>query len=185
MVRLRAEKAKLLGYPTWADYRLDDAMAKTPAAARGLLEKVWTPARARALADRDAMQEMIQAEGGNFALAAWDWRYYAEKLRQQRCGHRRRKFEPYLQLDRMIAAAFDTARRLFGITATPRTDVPVWHPDVRAFRGSRPPTGATPRPVPRRLLRPAIEAQRGAWMLDAARPGQARRGEVLPARCST
>jgi len=133
MVRLRTEKAKLLGYPTWADYRLDDAMAKTPAAARGLLEKVWAPARARALADRDAMQEMIQAEGGNFKLAAWDWRYYAEKLRQQRCDIAEGEFEPYLQLDRMIAAAFETARRLFGITATPRTDVPVWHPDVRAF----------------------------------------------------
>jgi peptidyl-dipeptidase Dcp len=133
MVRLRAEKAKLLGYPTWADYRLDDAMAKTPAAARGLLEKVWAPARARALADRDAMQQMIQAEGGNFKLAAWDWRYYAEKLRQQRCDIAEGEFEPYLQLDRMIAAAFETARRLFGITATPRTDVPVWHPDVRAF----------------------------------------------------
>jgi peptidyl-dipeptidase Dcp len=133
MVRLRTEKAKLLGYPTWADYRLDDAMAKTPAAARGLLEKVWAPARARALADRDAMQEMIRAEGGNHALAAWDWRYYAEKLRQARCDIAEGEFEPYLQLDRMIAAAFETARRLFGITATLRTDVPVWHPDVRAW----------------------------------------------------
>ncbi len=133
MVRLRTEKAKLLGYPTWADYRLDDAMAKTPAAARRLLEKVWAPARARALADRDAMQEMIRAEGGNDKLAAWDWRYYAEKLRQARCDIAEGEFEPYLQLDRMIAAAFDTARRLFGITATPRTDVPVWHPDVRAW----------------------------------------------------
>jgi peptidyl-dipeptidase Dcp len=133
MVRLRTEKAKLLGYPTWADYRLDDAMAKTPAAARGLLEKVWAPARQRALADRDAMQQMIQAEGGNFKLAAWDWRYYAEKLRQQRCDIAEGEFEPYLQLDRMIAAAFETARRLFGITATPRADVPVWHPDVRAW----------------------------------------------------
>jgi len=133
MVRLRTEKARLLGYPTWADYVLDDAMAKTPAAARRLLEKVWAPARARALADRDAMQEMIRAEGGNFALAAWDWRYYAEKLRQARCDIAEGEFEPYLQLDRIVAAAFETARRLFGITATPRNDVPVWHPDVRIF----------------------------------------------------
>jgi peptidyl-dipeptidase Dcp len=133
MVRLRTEKARLLGYPTWAHYRLDDAMAKTPAAARGLLEKVWAPARHRALADRDAMQEMIRAEGGNFALAAWDWRYYAEKLRQARCDIAEGEFEPYLQLDRMIAAAFETARRLFGIAATSRTDVPVWHPDVRTW----------------------------------------------------
>jgi len=132
-VRLRTEKAKLLGYPTWADYRLDDAMAKTPAAARALLAKVWAPARTRALAERDAMQEMIRAEGGNFALASWDWRYFAEKLRQERCDLKEGEIEPYLQLDRMITAAFETARRLFGITATPRRDVPVWHPDVRTW----------------------------------------------------
>ena len=133
MVRLRSEKARLLGYPTWAHYRLDDAMAKTPAAARGLLSKVWAPARRRALADRDAMQEMIRAEGGNFALAAWDWRYYAEKLRRERCDLAEGEIEPYLGLDRMIEAAFETARRLFGITVTPRPDVSVWHPDVRAW----------------------------------------------------
>jgi len=133
MVRLRAEKARLLGYPTWAHYRLDDAMAKTPDAARGLLTKVWEPARARALADRDALQEIVRAEGGNFALAAWDWRYYAEKLRKQRCDLAEGEIEPYLQLDRMIAAAFETARRLFGVTMTPLDNVPVWHPDVRVW----------------------------------------------------
>jgi peptidyl-dipeptidase Dcp len=133
IVRLRTEKARLLGYPTWAHYRLDDAMAKTPEAARALLAKVWAPARSRALADRDAMQEMIRAEGGNFALAAWDWRHYAEKLRRERCDLGEGEIEPYLRLDRMIAAAFETARRLFGITVTPRTDIPVWHPDVRAW----------------------------------------------------
>ncbi|HEX4554779.1 MAG TPA: M3 family metallopeptidase [Xanthobacteraceae bacterium] len=133
MVRLRTEKARLLGYPTWAHYRLDDAMAKTPEAARGLLSKVWAPARRRALADRDAMQEMIRAEGGNFALAPWDWRYYAEKLRRERCDLGEGEIEPYLGLDRIIDAAFETARRLFGITVTPRNDVPVWHPDVRAW----------------------------------------------------
>jgi Zn-dependent oligopeptidase len=118
MVRLRTEKARLLGYPTWAHYRLDDAMAKTPEAARGLLSKVWAPARLRALADRDAMQEMIRAEGGNFALAPWDWRYYAEKLRRERCDLGEGEIEPYLGLDRIIEAAFETARRLFGITVT-------------------------------------------------------------------
>jgi len=133
MVTLRTEKARLLGYPTWAHYRLDDAMAKTPEAARALLAKVWAPARTGALADRDAMQEMIRAEGVNFALAPWDWRYYAEKLRRERCDLAEGEIEPYLRLDRMIAAAFETARRLFGITATPRTDVPVWHSDVQAW----------------------------------------------------
>ena len=74
MMALRTERARLLGYPTFADYRLDDAMAKTPSAVRELLQKVG-PARERALADRDALQELIRAEGGNFKLAPWDWRY--------------------------------------------------------------------------------------------------------------
>jgi peptidyl-dipeptidase Dcp len=138
LVQLRAEYARLLGYADFAHYRLDDAMAKTPAAVRDLLETVWAPARARALADRDAMQGLVQEEGGNFALAPWDWRYYAEKLRQRRCDFDEAAIKPYLNLDRMIEAAFYTAERLFGVTFTPRTDVPVWHPDVRVFeaRGS-------------------------------------------------
>ena len=80
ILSLREEAAKLMGYPTYAAYRLEDSMAKTPEAVRGLLERVWKPARARALADRDALQALVAEEGGNFALAPWDWRYYAEKL---------------------------------------------------------------------------------------------------------
>ena len=131
-VALRSERAKLLGYKTYAHYRLDDQMAKTPEAVRGLLEKVWAPARTRALADRDAMQEIVKQEGGNFALAPWDWRQYAEKLRKIRCDLDEASVKPYMQLDRMIEAAFYTANRLFGLTFT-RIDVPVWHPDVRAW----------------------------------------------------
>src|SRR5262249_39367497 len=85
MVLLRAERARLLGYPSFAHYRLDDTMAKTPEAVRALLDRVWAPARRRASADRDALQALLQAEGQNFALAPWDWRYYAEKLRKLRC----------------------------------------------------------------------------------------------------
>jgi peptidyl-dipeptidase Dcp len=133
MVALRAERAKLLGFASFADYRLDDAMAKTPAAVRDLLQQVWTPARARALEDRDALQDLVHAEGGNFKLAAWDWRYYAEKLRKVRCDFDESELKPYLPLDRMIAAAFATAKRLFGLTFVERRDIPVWHPDVRAF----------------------------------------------------
>ncbi len=106
IVRLRAERAKLLGYADFAHYRLDDAMAKTPAAVRNLLDTVWSPARARALEDRDAMQALIQEEGGNFKLEAWDWRYYAEKLRQRRCDFDEAAIKPYLDLDRIIEAAF-------------------------------------------------------------------------------
>ena len=108
-------------------------MAKTPEAVRGLLERVWKPARARALADRDALQALIAAEGGNFSLAPWDWRYYAEKLRQAKANFDDAAIKPYLVLDHMIEAAFDCATRLFGITFAERKDIPVWHPDVRVW----------------------------------------------------
>ncbi|MEO6947261.1 MAG: M3 family metallopeptidase [Nitrobacter sp.] len=133
ILSLREESAKLLGYPSFVAYRLEDSMAKTPEAARSLLERVWKPARARALADRDALQTLITEEGGNFTLAPWDWRYYAEKLRQIRADFDDAAIKPYLTLDGMIAAAFDCAHRLFGLTFSDRTDIPVWHPDVRVW----------------------------------------------------
>lgn len=136
MIGLREESARILGYPTYAAFKLDDTMAKTPEAVRGLLERVWRPARARALADRDAMQALIAEEGDNFRLAAWDWRYYAEKLRRRRAAFDDAAIKPYLTLDAMIAAAFDVAGKLFGLTFTERKDVPVWHPDVRVFEVS-------------------------------------------------
>jgi len=130
IVGLRAERAKLLGFPSFADYRLDDLMAKSPANARHLLEDVWT--RAQAQAERDALQALVAEEGGNFALAPWDWRYYAEKLRKARYDLDEAEIKPYLQLDRMIEAAFETARRLFGLSFTP-ANVPLYHPDARAW----------------------------------------------------
>jgi peptidyl-dipeptidase Dcp len=133
MVRLRAERAGLLGFADFAHYRLDDAMAKTPEAARELLDTVWARARNKALADRDDLQALVQEDGGNFKLAPWDWRYYAEKLRQRRCNLDEAAVKPYLSLDRMIDAAFYTAQQLFGLTFRPRPDVPVWHPDVRVW----------------------------------------------------
>ena len=132
MVALRAERAKLLGFATFADYRLDDQMAKTPAAARALLENVWTRARAKAQAERAALQAMIAQEGGNFALAPHDWRYYAEKRRKAEFDLDEAEIKPYFQLDQMIQAAFETARRLFGLTFTP-ANVPLYHPDARAW----------------------------------------------------
>jgi peptidyl-dipeptidase Dcp len=133
MVRLRAERAKLLGYPDFTHYRLDDAMARTPAAVRNLLDTIWAPARSRALADRDAMQALVGESGGNFKLEPWDWRYYAEKLRQRQCDFDEVAIKPYLDLDRMIEAAFYTAQRLFGLSFRPRPDVTAWHPDVRVW----------------------------------------------------
>jgi len=136
MAGLRAERARLLGYVDFAHYRLDDAMAKTPAAVRDLLGAVWRPARLSALTDRDAMQALLQEDGGNFKLEPWDWRYYAEKLRRRVCDFDETAIKPYLSLDRMIEAAFYTAGRLFGLNFTPRPDVAVWHPDVRAWQVS-------------------------------------------------
>jgi peptidyl-dipeptidase Dcp len=133
ILALREESAKLLGYPTFAAYRLEDSMAKTPQAVRGLLERVWKPARERALKDRDELQGMIAKEGGNFALAPWDWRYYAEKLRQVKANFDDAAIKPYLSLDHMIEAAFDCASRLFGLSFEERKDIPVWHPDVRVW----------------------------------------------------
>jgi peptidyl-dipeptidase Dcp len=133
MVRLRAERARLLGFADFAHYRLDDAMAKTPEAVSGLLDTVWARARQKVLADRDDLQALVAESGGNFKLAPWDWRYYAEKLRQQRCDFDEAAVKPYLSLERMIEAAFYTADRLFGLAFRPRHDVPVWHPDVRVW----------------------------------------------------
>ena len=132
-VALRAERARLLGYASFAAYRHADAMAKTPDNVRQLLERVWKSARKRALADRDAMQAMVHAEGGNFKLAAWDWRYYAEKLRKAHFDLDEAELKPYFALDNVIAAAFDCAHRLFGLTFKEIKGVPVWHPDVRTF----------------------------------------------------
>jgi len=100
---------------------------------RGLLERAWKPARARALADRDALQALVAQDGGNFALAPWDWRYYAEKLRQISANFDDAAVKPYLSLDHMIEAAFDCAHRLFGLSFSERKDIPAWHPDVRVW----------------------------------------------------
>src|SRR6185312_12007637 len=132
MVALRAERAGLLGFRTFADYRLDDQMAKTPANAKALLEDVWGRARAKAATERDALQKIIAEEGGNFALAAHDWRYYTEKRRKAEFDLDEAEIKPFFQLERMIEAAFETARRLFGLTFTP-AEVPLHHPDARAW----------------------------------------------------
>jgi len=130
---LRAEKAALLGYKTWADYRLADTMARTPAAASDLLHRVWAPARAAALDEAKALQAMIAQEGGNFDLQAWDWRYYAEKRRQAMYDFDESAIRAHFPLDNVIAAAFDVAGRLFGLQFEPRADVDLPHPEARAF----------------------------------------------------
>lgn len=133
MVSLRAERAALLGYDSFADYALDDRMAKTPAAVDDLLMQVWAPARARAEQEAALLQRAAQSEGENAPLAPWDWRYYAEKVRREEHDLDEEEVKPYFQLDKMIEAAFDVANRLFGLSFTPLKGMPVYHPDVRAF----------------------------------------------------
>jgi peptidyl-dipeptidase Dcp len=133
ILKLRAERARLLGFRTSADAALEFSMAKTPDSVRKLLMEVWTAARARAAAERDELQKAVRAEGGNFAVAGADWRYYAEKVRKARFDVDEAEVKPYLQLDNVIAAAFDVARRLFGVSFKERHGLPVYHPEVRTF----------------------------------------------------
>jgi peptidyl-dipeptidase Dcp len=132
-IALRGERAALLGYPTFAAFRLDDAMAKTPEAVRGLLEEVWGAATRRAGEERAKLEAWARKEGQNIEIEPWDWRYWAEKVRKAEHDLDEASIKPYLQLDRMIEAAFDTAGRLFGLSFAERTDLPRYHPDVRAF----------------------------------------------------
>ena len=116
-IGFRAERARLLGYASYAHFRLDDTMAKTPEAVRGLLDDgVGAGAPARDPGPRRAPGPGRAGRGGNFRLAPWDWRYYAEKLRKARYDLDEAEIKPYFQLDNMIEAAFETARRLFGLT---------------------------------------------------------------------
>ncbi len=137
IVALRAEQAALLGYASYADYKLADSMAGTPAAARGLLEQVWAGGRTKANADREALQELARSDGQSAPLEAWDWRYYAEKLRLARYDFDENELKPYLQLDKVVDAAFFVAEKLFGLTFSARTDIPGYHPDVRVWEVSR------------------------------------------------
>jgi peptidyl-dipeptidase Dcp len=133
IIALRAERARLLGFESFAHFKLSDTMAGDPDAAMALLRNVWTPAHHQAATERDRLQALIQAEGGNFSLARHDWRHYAEKLRRAEHDLDEGAIKPYLPLDGMIEAAFDTATRLFGLRFAELTDVPRYHPDVRAW----------------------------------------------------
>ncbi|MEJ6783681.1 M3 family metallopeptidase [Aminobacter sp. Piv2-1] len=132
-LRLRAEKAKLLGYESYAALKLDDTMAKTPKAVMELLEPVWNKAREKAAADEAELQRLAASAGSNDKLAAWDWRFYQEKLRAEKYAFDEAELKPYLQLERIIDACFDVATRLFGITFKEVPGIAAWHPDVRVF----------------------------------------------------
>ncbi len=177
MLKLRVERAQLLGYPTFAAYKLDTSMAKTPQAVRGLLDRIWPMARARALEERDALQAMAQSEGENIAIAAHDWRHYAAKVRMARHNLDEAAIKPYLQLDRMIDAAFDTACRLFGLSFEERHDVPIYHPDVRVWEVKDAGGKHVALFYGDYFARPSKRS--GAWM-SAFRGQQKLRGDIRP-----
>ncbi|KEJ89092.1 M3 family metallopeptidase [Sulfitobacter donghicola] len=133
---LRKERAALLGYDSFADYKLETEMAKTPEAVRDLLMQVWEPAKAQANADAEVLSKMMHDDGVNGDLAPWDWRYYAEKRRAIEHDLDEAELKPYFQLDRMIEASFSCATRLFGLEFSP-LDVPLYHEDCRAWEVTR------------------------------------------------
>jgi peptidyl-dipeptidase Dcp len=133
IIALRTEFAALLGFKTYAEYSLEETMAKTPSSVRGLLSAVWEPAVKRAASEREALQNRAREEGGNFAIAPWDWRYYAEKERKARYDVDEASTRPYLTLDNVIAAAFETATRLFGLRFKELSDAPRYQEDVRVW----------------------------------------------------
>ena len=130
---LRVEKARLLGYATWADYVLDDQMAGTPAAAYALIAQLWEPAKGAAAREARVLEEAIRADGKSHPLEPWDWFYFTEKVRKSRYDLDENELRPYFPLDQVRAGAFEVARRLHGVTFTEIRDFPRWDPEVRAF----------------------------------------------------
>jgi peptidyl-dipeptidase Dcp len=133
IVALRTEKAKLLGFDSYAAFQIADAMAETPLQARSLLEKVWARAKLKAEEERAALEAMTQAEGHNERLAAWDWHFYARKRQEAEFNIDAAELMGYFELENMIAAVFETAHRLFGLSFNELRGIPVYHPDVRVW----------------------------------------------------
>lgn len=133
ILKLRAERAKLLGYATHAHWRVEDSMAKTPERAMELMEAVWKPAVARVREDVAAMQAVAKKEGSKRKIAPWDYRYYAEKVRKAKYDMDQNELKPYLQLEKLREAMFWVAGELLGFTFAPITGVEGAHPDVRVW----------------------------------------------------
>jgi peptidyl-dipeptidase Dcp len=128
IVALRTERARLLGFATYAEAKLEDSMAGTPAAAMALLERIWIPAREKALAEKGELEAVAGAP-----IQAWDWRFHAERARRERFALDGGAVKEHLTLDKVRSAAFECAGRLYGLRFAERHDCPGWHPDVRAW----------------------------------------------------
>jgi peptidyl-dipeptidase Dcp len=133
ILALRNEQARLHGHACYADYALTDTMAGTRGAVQTLLDEVWPRALAAVEREHEALQQVQRAGGDQGAIEAWDWRFWAEKVRQQRYALDEAEIKPYFPLERIVEAAFDCAGRLFGLKFSARADLPVYHPDVTAY----------------------------------------------------
>jgi peptidyl-dipeptidase Dcp len=177
IVRLRAERARLLGFASFAHYRLDDTMAKTPQAAQALLQSVWQPALEMTRHEGETLQAIAAEEGANFKIAPWDWRYYAEKHRKRGFDFDESELKPYLQLDNIINAAFFTANRLFGLSFSERKDLPLYHQDARCWTVRAADGREIALFIGDYFARPSKRS--GAWM-NSFRQQQKLDGEVKP-----
>jgi peptidyl-dipeptidase Dcp len=133
ILELRAEQARLHGHACYADYALEDTMARSQDAVMTLLERVWHPALAAQAREREAVRGAMAAAGATHALEPWDWRFYAEQAKRVRFELDEAEVKPYFSLERMVAAMFDCASRLFGLQFKPRPDIAGYHADVRAY----------------------------------------------------
>ena len=133
ILQLRAERAKLLGYPTHAHWRLENSMAKTPERAMELMEAVWKPAVSRVHEEVADMQALADKEGAKIKIEPWDYRYYMEKVRKAKFDLDQNEIKPYLQLEKLREGIFWVAGELFNFNFTPVTNVPVAHPDIRVW----------------------------------------------------
>jgi len=130
---LRVERANLLGYKTHADYILEKNMAKNPETVYKFLNDLWKPALNRAKMEIDDMQKIINNEGNNFKLEAWDWWYYAEKVKKEKYDLDEKMLRPYFKLENVLQGVFDVASKLYGIKFVERNDIPTYHPDVKVI----------------------------------------------------
>lgn len=141
ILQLRAERAKLLGYPTHAHWRLENAMAKTPERAMELMEAVWKPAVARVKEEVADMQALADKENAGITIEPWDYRYYMEKVRKAKYDLDENEIKPYLQLEKLVEGMFWVAGELFNFNFKPLKDVPVFHEDVRVWEVTNKKTG--------------------------------------------
>jgi peptidyl-dipeptidase Dcp len=133
MASLRVEKAALLGYKTYADFKLEINMSKNPENVYKFLNDLWKPALNKAREEVADMQKIIDTEGGNFKLQPWDWRYYSEKVRNEKYALDGEMLRPYFKLENVIKGAFGVATKLYGLKFIERKDITVYHPDVKIF----------------------------------------------------